>query len=33
MADHMADHATSHNTSFGGGRLVAVWLGLAVLMG
>jgi hypothetical protein len=34
MADHMAaDHATSHSTSFGGGRLVAVWLGLAVLVG
>jgi hypothetical protein len=34
MADHMAaDHATSHSTSFGGGRLVAVRLGLAVLVG
>ncbi len=37
MADHMSDHMSDHAThaahaGFSGGRLTAVWLGLAVLV-
>jgi hypothetical protein len=33
MTDHMADHAVGHRTGFSGGRLAAIWIGLAVLVG
>jgi hypothetical protein len=32
MTDHMANHAASPSAGFSGGRLAAVWVGLAVLM-
>ena len=33
MTDHMAGDATSHRAGLTGGRLVAVWIGLALLVG
>jgi hypothetical protein len=33
ITDHMADHATGHSAGFSGGRLAAVWIGLALLVG
>jgi hypothetical protein len=33
IADHMADHPTGHSAGFSNGRLAAVWVGLALLVG
>jgi hypothetical protein len=33
VGDHMGDHAGTHSAGFSGGRLAAIWLGLAVLVG
>jgi hypothetical protein len=33
MTDHMADHPAGHPAGLSGGRLTAIWVGLALLVG